>query len=1843
MKKILLLLTCIAVLVSSPAATINVFTPGNLSALVTNPNMSNLTLTGTIDARDFKYIRDNMPNLSILDMSGVTIVSYSGLGGTSYSATDTYSSNTIPVYAFCDPNTHTGKITLTSVKLPNNLTKIDRYSFSGCAQITGTLNIPSGVSSIGDEAFKDCKGFAGSLTIPASVITLGSTAFAGASGFSDVFIPATTTSIGTYCFSDTPMKIHVNAANPSFRSKDSILFNKTMTSLMSAPTSTIGKYVIPSTVTTIGSSAFQNCFLITEIVLPPALTTIGDAAFYNCAGLVQQLNFPPTLKTIGANAFSRCEGLTGSLIFPANSLTIGSSAFSGCTGFNGSLVLSDSLAVLGSHAFDGCSGFQGALVIPPKIKTIDISTFKNCSGFTSLTIPASVTTINVDAFNGCEGFMKIDDVSQIPVPILSSVFSNVDKNNCTLYVPLGKKTAYSTTPVWNEFKHIIDGFNFWVSSTNVTVAKDASSVATPTVGVTSNTIWSVSSTDSWIDFTPKTSISGDGNIIITAIEANTTPSKRIGTVVVTAPGVTPQTITVTQAIGYSTLTLSADSIMVTKEAGSKATVEVESNTDWTAVSDQPWLTVSPTSHLENGIITFTALTENTSLSPRHATVTVTASGLAPKTVVVTQSERITLYFTPSPILTNTKTYDNTTDANVILGVISGIDPAYPDVQVSISASYADIHVGKGKKINLKYKITGSDAFRYQVPNNYTALGDIEPAPLTATAVTNSRVYDGTTSAAGVPLVTGTFLGSDALSAPPTQSFEDRNAGINKQIFPDALMINDGNGGRNYKVTYLPATGTITPVTASVRALPDSRAYNGSKSSIVTPEVLGLIAPDSVNKNPVQVYTDKHVGINKKMIPSGVGINDGNNGKNYLVNYVDSLAGIITQGKLTVIALPDTKTYDRSISSNKTPIVIGFATTDTIATPAVQVFDNWNVGKNKSLIPSGIVIKDGNGGNNYSISYLNDANGTILPATLTVKAVSDIKNYDKSTSSSPTPLVSGLINPDNVSTAATQKFLDVNAGTNKIVTPSGLIVNDGNGGNNYSIDYQSDSISEIKPLPIQVTAKTDNRLYDGSTVSTKTPTITGTFIAPDAISKNPVQNYDNRNAGTDKTITPSGLIINDGAGGSNYTISYFNVVDGIITAYPLTVTAMPDSKAYDGTTNSAVIPSISGSIIAPDNIGTQPFQTFDNRKTGINKLLTPEGLVMNDGNGGNNYTTNYITINQGIITKATVLIVLTVQARADNKVYDGTDKASIKTATLSGVATGDDVKLDTVVCKFSQVNAGKDIPVAIIMSLVGADIDNYTLIQPANVKADITPKNLTVTGVTATDKMYDATTSATLKNATLVGVIGTDDVVLLQSNSGTFSQSDVGSNLAITTNMSLGGTTATNYQLTQPSGLSASITPKQTTASSPTYIFNKMYDGNTNATAIIGSLQGIEAVDNGNVTLQGITTYENPKVGNNKKMTTTFTLIGAGTSNYLPPVNDITNSGEITPKQLTATTIPNITKLKLYDGNTTAKVDTSCVIGGMIVADAGNLSVKLTANYDTPDIGNNKTIQVNYTLVGSASANYLPPVPYEVYDGRIISEIRLSPTISTTQGCDGGDFTLSYSLLAGEATKYRIRYDSTAQTNGLKNIAYSPLIGTPNTLTVAVPNGVKHGVYRGWLQLANDYGAESLEVEFECTINLSSDLIVSKFGDVVICDNSSKMFTKYQWYKNNQLITGATKQFYYDEKGLNGTYAVKVTLADGKTLITCAKSFNLSKVKKVISQPNPCKPKEVFSVLASGFNEAELNGAKLTILDINGKTVHQTQIEGSTSTVDIELPEGVYLGRITTTDGRDYSFKFMVVK
>src|SRR5256714_291639 len=152
----------------------------------------------------------------------------------------------------------------------------------------------------------------------------------------------------------------------------------------------------------------------------------------------------------------------------------------------------------------------------------------------------------------------------------------------------------------------------------------------------------------------------------------------------------------------------------------------------------------------------------------------------------------------------------------------------------------------------------------------------------------------------------------------------------------------------------------------------------------------------------------------------------------------------------------------------------------------------------------------------------------------------------------------------------------NAGS-RTLTPSG-IVNDGNSGDNYSYTFNTAS-GTISNATLATTAVTDSKTYDGTTTSTPTPAF-GSLQTGDTTTTFS-QAFDSRNGGS-RTLTPSG-IVNDGNSGNNYSYT-FDTAGGTISKAALTISAVIDSKTYDGTTTSSLTPAF-GSLQTGDTTTT----------------------------------------------------------------------------------------------------------------------------------------------------------------------------------------------------------------------------------------------------------------------------------------------------------------------------------------------------------------------------------------------------------------------------------------------------------------------------------------------------------------------------------------------------------------------------------------------------------------------------------------------------------------------------------
>ncbi len=262
--------------------TVNITTAGSLSTTLTATELStvtDLTVTGSINALDILCMNAYMPLLALLDISGTSIVEFKD-------NKNVYLANQMPPNSFIsNGSTGAGKTSLKTIILPNGLTSIGGNAFRGCTGIT-SISLPSGLTSIEGAAFMGCTGIT-SLTLPSGLTTIGDYAFAD-SGINEFIVAE---------------------ANQNFSSLNGVLFNKSKTTLILYPPTKIGAYIIPISVTSVGNNAFYGCSKLTSLTASSSVTSIGSSAFKYCSGLIS-ITIPSSVTSIGAYAFVGCSGLT---------------------------------------------------------------------------------------------------------------------------------------------------------------------------------------------------------------------------------------------------------------------------------------------------------------------------------------------------------------------------------------------------------------------------------------------------------------------------------------------------------------------------------------------------------------------------------------------------------------------------------------------------------------------------------------------------------------------------------------------------------------------------------------------------------------------------------------------------------------------------------------------------------------------------------------------------------------------------------------------------------------------------------------------------------------------------------------------------------------------------------------------------------------------------------------------------------------------------------------------------------------------------------------------------------------------------------------------------------------------------------------------------------------------------------------------------------------------------------------------------------------------------------------------------------------------------------------------
>lgn len=271
---------------------------------------------------------------------------------------------------------------------------------------------------------------------------------------------------------------------------------------------------------------------------------------------------------------------------------------------------------------------------------------------------------------------------------------------------------------------------------------------------------------------------------------------------------------------------------------------------------------------------------------------------------------------------------------------------------------------------------------------------------------------------------------------------------------------------------------------------------------------------------------------------------------YDISYSDGTL-TINKAALSISSSDVSKTYDGTTTAPGNAIVVNATQlfgSDSL-TGGTFAFDNKNAGTGKTVKVSGVSVSDGNNGNNYSVSYVDNTNSSINKRLLTISATAANKVYDgKLTAGTDKPLVTGRQRGDSI-TGLSQSFLDKNVGTGKTVrVNSGYVISDGNGGNNYHVVLMADNVNGvITPRNLTISTVANTKVYDGGLRSTNKPQVTG-LASGDRIT-GLYQQYETKTVGdAKKLLIKNGYVVNDGNGGSNYIVTEQTSNDGVITAH-----------------------------------------------------------------------------------------------------------------------------------------------------------------------------------------------------------------------------------------------------------------------------------------------------------------------------------------------------------------------------------------------------------------------------------------------------------------------------------------------------------------------------------------------------------------------------------------------------------------------------------------------------------------------------------------------------------------------
>ena len=338
--------------------------------------------------------------------------------------------------------------------------------------------------------------------------------------------------------------------------------------------------------------------------------------------------------------------------------------------------------------------------------------------------------------------------------------------------------------------------------------------------------------------------------------------------------------------------------------------------------------------------------------------------------------------TVSGLTGSNRTYDGTTTASftgtaALAGLFGGDAVTLGGAG---TGSFATKHVGTAKAITVTgFTATGGDAGNYVFTQPTGLTANVTAKALTVNAVSDTKIYDRTTSSGQTVTAVG-LVGGDTTSA-LSQAFnlKDASAVNGRTLTVGTFTVNDGNGGNNYSVSSATATGTITAKTLTVAGVAaGNKVYDGGTAATLTggSVAAGVIAGDTVTLTAgTGTFADKNAGTAKTVTATGYALGGADN-SNYVITQPTGLTANITAATLTVSGDNKAKTFG-SADPALTFIATGFQTGDAVANALTGALTRA-VGENAGTyaITVGTLASTGN----YTLAFT-PGTFTINPAQL----------------------------------------------------------------------------------------------------------------------------------------------------------------------------------------------------------------------------------------------------------------------------------------------------------------------------------------------------------------------------------------------------------------------------------------------------------------------------------------------------------------------------------------------------------------------------------------------------------------------------------------------------------------------------------------------------------------------------------------------------------------------------------------------------------------------------------------------------------------------------------------------